>query len=132
MPESVPPAFRDLFEKKAFAHLVTLMPDGSPQVSPVWCALEDDLVLVNSAKGRQKDKNLRRDPRVALSVQDPENPYRYVEVRGRVVQITEQGADEHIDRLAQRYMGVSRYPLRQPGEVRVLYRIRPERVVTLG
>lgn len=132
MPATIPQAFLDLFATKAFAHLVTLMPDGSPQVSPVWCALEDELVVVNSAKGRQKDRNLRRDPRVALSIQDPENPYRYLEVRGRVVQITESGAEESIDRLAQRYMGVPRYPLRKPGEVRVLYRIRPEHVVTLG
>jgi PPOX class probable F420-dependent enzyme len=89
-------------------------------------------VVVNSAKGRQKDRNLRRDPRVALSLQDPENPYRYLEVRGRVIEITEQGADAHIDALAKKYMGVDRYPYRKPGEVRVIYRIEPERFTSMG
>ena len=74
MPAAIPQAFLDLFEKKSFAHLVTLNPDGSPQVSPVWVAREGDLVVVNSAKGRRKDRNMRRDPRVALSIQDPGNP----------------------------------------------------------
>jgi PPOX class probable F420-dependent enzyme len=132
MPAEIPQSHLDLFEKKAFAHLVTLMPDGSPQVSPVWVAREGDLLVVNSAKGRQKDRNMRRDPRVALSIQDPENAYRYLEVRGRVVQITEQGADASIDALAQHYMGVEKYPLRKAGEVRVLYRIRPTHTVTMG
>jgi PPOX class probable F420-dependent enzyme len=129
---SIPAAYRDLFHKKSFAHLVTLMPDGSPQVSPVWCDTDGPHVVINSARGRQKDKNMERDARVALSIQDPDNPYRYVEVRGRVVEITQQGAEEHIDRLAKRYMGVDKYPLRKPGEVRVIYRILPEKVNVLG
>jgi PPOX class probable F420-dependent enzyme len=132
MAVQIPKGFADLFEKRAFAHLATLMPDGRPQVTPVWCELEGGRVVVNSAKGRQKDRNLRRDPRVALSLQDPENPYRYLEVRGRVVEITEQGADAHIDKLAKKYMGVERYPNRKPGEVRVIYRIEPERFTTMG
>jgi PPOX class probable F420-dependent enzyme len=132
MPAVIPKPFLDLFEKKAFAHLVTLMPDGSPQVSPVWIAREGELLVVNSAKGRQKDKNLRRDPRVALSIQDPDNAYRYLEVRGRVEQITEQGADASIDALAKHYMGVEKYPLRKAGEQRVIYRIRPLHAVTMG
>ena len=90
------------------------------------------LLVVNSAKGRQKDRNLRRDPRVALSIQDPDNPYRYLEVRGRVEQITEQGADASIDALAKHYMGVETYPLRKAGEQRVIDRIRPMHVVTVG
>jgi len=108
------------------------MPDGSPQVTPVWCDFDGAHVLVNSARGRVKDRNMRRDPRVALVILDPDNPYRYLEVRGRVVEITEDGAEAHIDRLAQKYLGVERYPYRQPGEVRVLYKIRPERVSGLS
>ena len=132
MASQVPDAFLDLFHKKSFAHLVTLMPDGRPQVTPVWCDFDGTNVLVNSAKGRRKDKNMRREPRVALSIQDPENPYRSLEVRGRVVSISEEGADAQIDRLAKRYMGVDRYPLRKPGEVRVIYKILPEVVSARG
>ncbi|MCS6817843.1 MAG: PPOX class F420-dependent oxidoreductase [Blastocatellia bacterium] len=128
MPETIPNEYLDLFQKRAFAVLATLMPDGSPQVTPVWCDFDGTHVLVNSARGRVKDRNMRRDPRVALVILDPENPYRYVEIRGRVVEITEEGADAHIDRLAKKYLGLETYPYRQPGEVRVLYKIRPERV----
>jgi PPOX class probable F420-dependent enzyme len=124
----IPESHRDLFTKPAFAHLVTLMPDGSPQVTPVWIDLQDGMVLVNTAKGRLKDRNMRRDPRVALAISDPANPYRYVQVRGRVAETTEKGADDHINRMAKKYLNVETYPYRQPGEVRVLYRIRPERV----
>jgi hypothetical protein len=131
MATTVPDAFKDLFQKKAFAHLATVMPDGSPQSTPVWFDVEGDLFRVNSARGRVKDRNMRRNPRVALSIIDPDNPYRYLEVRGRVVEVTEQGADAHIDALARRYIGQD-YPFRQPGEVRVTYKIRPERVGTMG
>jgi PPOX class probable F420-dependent enzyme len=122
----IPDKFLDLFQKKTFAQLATLMPDGSPQVSPVWCDYDGQHILVNSAKGRVKDRNMRRDPRVSLDLQDPDNAYRHLSVRGRVVDITEQGADEHIDKLAKKYMGVDRYGNRQPGEVRVIYKIQPE------
>jgi len=132
MASSIPEVFRDLFDRKAFAHLATLMPDGRPQVTPVWCDLEGEFVRINTARGRQKDRNLRRDPRVALSLMDPDSPYRYLEVRGRVVDATEQGADEHIDALARKYMGVERYPNRRPGEVRVIFRIRPEHFTSMG
>ena len=108
------------------------MPDGSPQVTPVWVDYDGSLVRVNSAKGRLKDKNMRRDKRVALSIQDPENAYRYIAVRGEVVEITEQGADAHIDALAKKYLGKERYPFRGAGEVRVIYKIRPEKVSTSG
>lgn len=128
----IPQDYRDLFTKPAFAHLATLMVDGTPQVTPVWCDLQDGLVIINSAKGRQKDKNLRRDPRVGLAIQDPANPYRYLQVRGTVVEITEQGADAHIDRMAKKYLNLDKYPGRQPGEVRVLYKIRPDRVQFWG
>jgi PPOX class probable F420-dependent enzyme len=108
------------------------MPDGQPQVTPVWVDYDGKNVIFNSAKGRQKDRNVRRDPRVAVAVFDPDNPYRYLEVRGKVVEITEQGADAHIDKMAKKYMGVDKYPYRQPGEVRVIYKIQPEHTTTMG
>ena len=132
MSQGIPEQYVDLFQKPAFGHLATLNPDGSPQVTPVWLDLEDGLILVNSAKGRKKDRNLRRDPRVALSVADPSNPYRYLEVRGRVVEITEKGADTHIDKQAKKYLGVDKYPYKKPGEVRVLYKIQPEHFTSMG
>jgi PPOX class probable F420-dependent enzyme len=123
----IPSNFLDLFQKKAFANLATLMPDGRPQVTPVWVDYDGKQVLFNSARGRQKDLNVRREPRVAMSILDPENPYRYLEIRGTVVDITEQGADAHIDKLAKKYLGQDKYPFRQPGEVRVLYKIRVDK-----
>ena len=132
MAEGIPEKFRDLFDKKAFAHVATLMPDGTPQVTPVWVDYDGQHVIINSARGRQKDKNLKRSPAVALSIQDPDNPYRYLEVRGPVVEITEDGADEHIDKMAKKYMGVDRYPGRAPGEVRVLYKIEPQHTTSMG
>jgi PPOX class probable F420-dependent enzyme len=128
----IPAAYRDLFTKPAFASLVTLMPDGSPQVTPVWCDFQDGMIVVNTAKGRLKDRNMRREPRVALAISDPANPYRYLQVRGRVADITEQGADDHINRMAKKYLNADTYPYRQPGEVRVLYKIQPERVQAYG
>ena len=132
MSQSIPDKYRDLFTKRAFASLATLMPDGSPQVTPVWVDLEGDSVLVNTARGRQKDKNMRRDPRVAMAIIDPENPYRYLEIRGRVAEITEEGADAHIDKMAKKYLGADKYPYRQPSETRVIFKIQPERVNTMG
>jgi PPOX class probable F420-dependent enzyme len=132
MPDVIPEKFRDLFNKKAFASLTTIMPDGSPQTTPVWCDSDGEHVIFNSAKGRQKDRNVRRDPRVAMAIIDPENPYRYLEIRGKVVEITEQGADAHIDKMAKKYLDKDKYPFRQPGEVRVMYKIRPEHTTTMG
>jgi hypothetical protein len=132
MSEAIPEKYRDLFNKRAFASLATLMPDGRPQVTPVWVDVDGDNVLINSAKGRQKDRNLRRDPRVALAIVDPDNPYRYLELRGRVIEITEDGADAHIDKMAKKYLGVDKYPYRQPNETRVLYRIQPEHTSMMG
>ena len=129
---AIPEKFHDLFNKKAFASLATLMPDGKPQVTPVWADFDGEHVIVNSAKGRVKDRNMRRDPRVSLALIDPDNPYRYLQLQGRVVEITEDGADQHIDKMAKKYMGVDKYPLRQPGEVRVIYKIEPERAQTMG
>lgn len=132
MAASIPDNFKDLFNKKAFAHLATLMSDGSPQVTPVWCDFDGTHIRINSAKGRVKDKNMRQNRRVALSVMDPDNPYRHLEVRGVIDEITERGADAHIDSLAKKYLGQDKYPFRKPGEVRVSYRIRPEHISTTG
>ncbi len=132
MSERIPEAFADLFEKRSFAHLATVMPDGTPHVTPVWIDYDGKHVLVNSARGRQKDINMEERPQVAIDIPDPENPYRYLAVRGTVTEITEAGADEHIDRLAQRYLGQAKYPSRTPDEIRRIYRIAPERVMTNG
>lgn len=125
----IPEKFRDLvsFEKRAFAALGTVMPDGRPQVTPVWFDYDGKNLIFNSARGRQKDLNVRRDPRVTLTVLDPENPYRYLEVRGRVTDITQEGARDMINRLAKKYMGADKYP-GPPDEVRVTYTIKPEKV----
>ncbi|OLC22446.1 MAG: PPOX class F420-dependent oxidoreductase [Acidobacteria bacterium] len=132
MSQAIPDKYRDLFNKRAFASLGTLMPDGRPQVTPVWVDLDGDYVIFNSAKGRQKDRNVRRDPRVALAIIDPDNPYRYLEIRGRVVEITEEGADANIDKLAKKYLGVDKYPYRQGNETRVIYKIQPEHTNMMG
>jgi PPOX class probable F420-dependent enzyme len=129
---AIPEKYHDLFNKKAFASLATLMPDGKPQVTPVWADFDGEHVIVNSAKGRVKDRNMRRDPRVSLALIDPDNPYRYLQLQGRVVEITENGADQHIDKMAKKYLGVDKYPGRQPAEVRVIYKIEPERAQTMG
>ncbi len=128
----IPAAFRDLTEKKAFANLATLMPDGSPQVTPVWFDVADGRVRVNTAKGRVKARNMQEGSHVALSILDPDNPYRYMQIRGRVVRTTEQGADAHIDALAKKYLDKDKYPFRQAGEVRVMYEIEPLAVQTMS
>src|SRR5690242_19779028 len=125
---TIPEKYRDLLNKKAFASLATLMSDGQPQVTPVWFDFDGEHLIFNSARGRQKDRNVRRDPRVSLAIIDPDNPYHYLEIRGKVVDITQEGADDHINKLAKKYLGKDVYPYRQPGEVRVLYRVRPEHV----
>ena len=132
MSASFPDSYHDLFDKKAFGSFTTLMPDGSPQTTPVWVDYQNGEVWVNSAVGRQKDKNVRRDPRVALAIVDPDNPYRYVEVRGRVREITQDGADAHIDAMAKKYLGKDKYPFRQPGEQRVLYKIAIDKAIPMG
>ena len=127
-----PDKYRDLFDKKAFGSFTTLMPDGSPQTTPVWVDYRDDEVWVNSAVGRQKDRNVKRDPRVAIAIIDPDNPYRYVEVRGRVREITQDGADAHIDAMAKKYLGQDKYPYGQPGEERVIYKIEILKTIGMG
>ena len=132
MAEQIPDAFKDILQKRGYAHLATLMKDGSPQVTPVWYDFDGTHVRINTAKGRLKDKNMRRDKQVALSIQDPDNPYRYLAIRGDIDEITENGADAHIDSLAKKYLGKDRYPFRAPEEVRVIYKIRPQKVSTSG
>jgi len=128
----IPEDYLDLFQKKAFAHLATLNADGTPQVTPVWVDYDGTHILVNSARGRRKDKNMERNHAVALSIQDPDNPYRYLEVRGNVEEITEDGADQHIDKMAKKYIGADTYPWRKPTEVRVVYKVRPEHTSKMG
>ncbi len=129
---AIPQNVRDLFDKKAFAHIATVGADGTPQITPVWIDYDGQHIRFNTARGRVKTRNLERNPRVALAVQDPENPYRYVQVRGRVTEMTEKGADEHIDALAKKYLGKDTYPNRRPGEVRVTVKITPETIQTMG
>jgi len=118
--------FRDLLtQKKPIAALATVMPDGTPQVTPVWFDFDGARLRINTAKGRVKARNMQEGSRVALAIVDPDNPYRYVQVRGRVAVATEIGADEHIDALTMKYLGQARYPYRQPGEVRIRYEIEP-------
>ena len=132
MSAQIPASHLDLFERRAFAYLATIMPDGSPQVSPVWVDFDGTHILINSARGRQKDRNMTRRPRVALSIQDPDDPYRYLLVRGTMIEHSTHGADEHIDRLSLKYRGQPKYQYQRPGEVRVTYKIRPERVTARG
>ncbi len=123
---AIPEKYLDLLQqKKAFANLATLMPDGSPQVTPVWFDYKDGVIRVNTAKGRVKARNMKEGAQVALAVMDPDNPYRYVQVRGRVKRVAEQNADAHIDTLAKKYLGKDKYPWARPGDVRVIYEIEP-------
>ncbi len=131
MPAKIPDNFRDLFQKRAFGFLATLMPDGSPQVTPIWVTYDGTHVIVNSAKGRTKDRNMRARPRVAITIVDPDNPYRHLDVRGRVVEITEEGARQVIDDLSEKYNGTRPYP-GPKDEVRVTYKIEPDQVTTMG
>jgi PPOX class probable F420-dependent enzyme len=119
-------------EKRAFAILGTIMEDGTPQVTPVWFSSDGKVIYLNSAEGRVKDRNMRARPQIALAIVDPENPYRYLQIRGRVAEITGEGADEHIDALSFKYTGNPAYQNRSSGEVRVKYKIIPERATLMG
>lgn len=125
VPKEVIDANLDLFNKRAFAQIVTLMPGGGPQVTSVWVDYDGEYILVNTSRGRQKELNVTRDPRVAIVISDPDNPYRQLIVRGKVVEVTEKGADEHIDKMAMKYRGLEKYPGRTPGMVRVIFKIKP-------
>ena len=130
---AIPDQYLDLLQqKKAFANLATLMPDGSPQVTPVWFDYRDGRIRVNTAKGRVKARNMREGSPVALAIMDPDNPYRYVQVRGRVKRVAEQNAGSHIDSLAKKYLGKDKYPWARPDEVRVTYEIEPTSASGMG
>ncbi len=128
MPAALSEGVKKLFREPNFAHLATLMPDGSPQVTPVWVEIDGDRILVNTAEGRTKPRNVRRDPRVAISIHRQDDPYSSAFIRGRVVEITHEGADEMLDKLAKKYLGEDRYPYRQPGEQRLILVIEPDHV----
>ncbi|HEY4427070.1 MAG TPA: PPOX class F420-dependent oxidoreductase [Solirubrobacteraceae bacterium] len=122
----------ELLRAKNFAHVATLRADGSVQVAPTWVDVQDGRPVINSAEGRAWPRNLERDPRITLEVQNMENPYEYVEIRGRVAEMTRDGADEHINSLAKKYLGQDEYPYRQPGEHRLIIRVEPENVHLQG
>ncbi|PSP48214.1 PPOX class F420-dependent oxidoreductase [Halobacteriales archaeon QH_1_68_42] len=129
----IPESYHDLFERRTFAHFSTVMPDGTPQVTPVWVDYDADRdrLLVNTARGRQKERNVTANPKVGASMLDPEDPYRWLSVRGEVTAVTEEGAVEHIDELARRYMDVEEYPNHDAEDApRVIIEVRPDRVVT--
>ena len=128
MNESIPDTHLDLLDGPIYVQLASYMKSGAIQVNPVWCSYDGSHIWVNSAKGRVKDRNMRANPNVTVLAGDPKNPYRWLEVRGMVDGITEEGADEHIDDLAELYLNQRPYPFRQDGEVRVIYKIKPERV----
>src|SRR5436309_6644709 len=117
-----------LLQGKNFAFVATLMKDGSPQITPTWIDLENNMILVNTAEDRVKHRNIVRDPRVAVSIIDQTNPYNMVTIQGKVIEQTTKGADEHIDKLAKKYLGVDKYPFRTPTEKRIILRIRPDKV----
>ena len=128
MSETFTPAARAIFEKQVLAHVATLGADGAPQSTPVWVDLEGDNIIINTALGRAKARNLASDPRVSVSLTDPDNPYTVIAVRGTVVGFTTIGADDVIDRLAKKYLGVDTYPMRREGEIRVTVTIQPDRI----
>ena len=130
---AIPEAYLDLLTTKApLAHLATIMPDGSPQVTPLWFDYTGGLIRVNSAKGRVKSRNMTEGAPVALSIVDPDNGYRYIQIRGKVTKTTTEGGDAHIDSLAKKYLGLDSYPYRNATEVRMIFEITPSSVQTMG
>jgi PPOX class probable F420-dependent enzyme len=125
---SIPQQYEDLIadETRAFAFLATLMSDGSPQVTPLWFNVKDQMIWINSVKGRTKDHNIRQNPFIALAIQDPKNPYRYLQIRGKVVEIRDEGALDHIDELSIKYRG--KPYTKSPDQVRVIYIIEPSHI----
>jgi PPOX class probable F420-dependent enzyme len=131
MAATIPDEVREKLRQPMFWHLGTINPDGSPTSTPVWVDVEDGHVIVNTALGRRKEQNVRRDPRVVLSTTDTENPYSWIEIRGKVVDFVEgEPADRSIDALAKKYLGEDTYPFRTPTERRVILRIEPSQVIT--
>ena len=124
----ISPEVAKLIEDKNFAFVATLMKDNSPQITPVWIDLVDGMILVNTAQGRVKQRNVSRDPRVAIAIVDRNNPYSMVTIQGQVVEQTTDGADSHIDKMAKKYLGVDKYPFAAPGEKRILLKIEPKKI----
>jgi PPOX class probable F420-dependent enzyme len=129
MADSLTEAAKTLLSQPYICNLATVLPNGSPQITPVWVDYDGRHILINTAEGRQKPKDVRQDPRVALDIVDPSNPYNVLVVRGRVVALDHEGADAHIDKLAKKYLGKDSYPFRKAEEQRVILRIEPERIV---
>jgi PPOX class probable F420-dependent enzyme len=131
---NIPATHLDLLsdEKKALVYLATIMADGSPQVTPVWFNTSSEAILINSALGRVKDKNMRNNPKVALVIADPQNPYRYIQIRGTVIEFITDGAEEHIDILNLKYNGTPTYPYHSTDQKRVIYKISPDKIQTNG
>ncbi|MCK6624364.1 MAG: PPOX class F420-dependent oxidoreductase [Anaerolineae bacterium] len=130
--QTIPESHLELFERPVIGNLATLLPDGMIQVNPVWVDYDGRYVRFNSAQGRQKDKNLKKNGIATMLLVDPENAYYWIEIRGCVVEITNEGADAHIDSLAKKYLGADSYPFRKASEVRLTYKIQPERVNAFG
>ena len=131
MPKALSQSVKKILEDKAYGHVITFDESGKPQVTMVWVDVDGDDVVFNTAEGRLKPKNLRRDPRVIVSVQDRNDPQSYMVFHGKAT-VTEAGADAHIDKLAKRFLGADKYPFRQPGEKRLIVRVKPDRIGGYG
>ncbi|MGI0007804.1 MAG: PPOX class F420-dependent oxidoreductase [Nitrosotalea sp.] len=125
---NITPEVAQLIEDKNLAFVSTLMKDGSPQITPTWIDLVNGVIIVNTAEGRIKQRNVSRDPRVAISIVDRNNPYNMITIRGQVVEQTTEGADRHVDKMAKKYLGVDKYPFAMPGEKRILLKIVPQKI----
>lgn len=128
----IPDSHADILEKVAFANVATIGPDGAPQNNPVWFEWDGEEFRFSQTTGRQKYRNVKREPRVAISILDPENPYRYLEIRGEVVGIEDDSSNVFIDKMAKKYMGQDQYPFHQPGDHRVIVRVKPEHTTSMG
>jgi PPOX class probable F420-dependent enzyme len=132
MPQAISPGFRKLLREPAFCQLATLMPDGSPQITQVWVETDGEHILINTPEGSRKRRNVRRDLRVAVNVVDPANAWRLAMVRGRVVDVNNEGAVEQIDRLAKKYLNQDTYPFHRPDQVRTTIKIAPDKIKEIG
>ena len=123
--QSLPEPVKALIEEKSYANVATLMPDGSPQVTQTWVDHDGDIIIINTFEGSQKYRNTKRNPMIAMDISDPANSYRVAMIRGRVSEITFDGAEEHVDKMARKYMNQEKYPMRIPGVRRVLIKVEP-------
>ena len=128
----IPEGYEDLLETTALVHVATIGPDGEPQNNPVWFDWDGEHVKFSQTKTRQKYRNVSRDPRLALSIVDPENPYRYIEIRGEVTKVEEDPDNEFINAMANKYLGLDEYPYHQPGDERIVVYVEPEHTTQMG